>query len=372
MIEIKLHDVIANEDHKWYYCWDDTEGVFSLEFVQKLFENNPDEKDFKFNIHCPGGEVEEGLAIYDCLRTSGKNIYMNIEGSCHSMAVTLLLAAPKENRTANPNCVALIHQVQSWACGSVEELERAAAEARTLQDKIINIYSDRTGMSKEDLQAIMDEQKERTAQELLEWGFISRVNTYNTNIKKTNISKTQITMSKAKNLKQKASDFLNSLRNFVGEAVNYEFTDGDGNVLFTTEEEDDTLVVGETKASPDGVFTIADGRTITIEDGVVTAIEEPGSEGGEGGEGGDGGEGGEGGDENLQTENANLRTENADLKAKLVEATNLIKELRSNIKSDYVPGTRHNTQKPAQPKQKTASDYKAEIKKNRENRKQSK
>lgn len=77
MIEVKSHSVIANESNAWYYCWDGDEGVFSLEFVQKLFEDNPNETDFKFNIHCPGGEVEEGLAIYDCLRTSGRNIHMN-------------------------------------------------------------------------------------------------------------------------------------------------------------------------------------------------------------------------------------------------------------------------------------------------------
>ena len=80
MIEVKLHNPVANESRAWMYWWDGYEGVFSLEFVQSLFKNNPAETDFKFNIHCPGGEVQEGLAIYDCLRTSGKNIYMNIEG----------------------------------------------------------------------------------------------------------------------------------------------------------------------------------------------------------------------------------------------------------------------------------------------------
>ena len=57
MIEIKLHNPVANEANAWLYWWDGYEGVFSLEFVQKLFDDHPDEKDFKFNIHCPGGEV---------------------------------------------------------------------------------------------------------------------------------------------------------------------------------------------------------------------------------------------------------------------------------------------------------------------------
>lgn len=361
MIEIKLHTPIANEANSWFYEWDGHDGVFSLEFVQDLFEKNPDEKDFKFNIHCPGGEVEEGLAIYDCLRTSGRNIHMNIEGGCHSMAVTLLLAAPKENRTANPNALALIHQVQSYAYGSVEDIEKVASEARMLQNKMLDIYADRTGMDRAELEAIMNEQKERTAEELLQWGFISRINAYNTNLKP---SKNKRFMSKEtkKNLKQRATEFLNALLGSVGVGMNYEFTDPEGNVLFETEEETDALVEGETKASPDGVFTIADGRTVTIEGGVVTRVEEAS------------------GDEPEDTNNSateepaanqdveELRSENANLRNQLAEAANLIRDLRSEIKSNYEVPSRQNGAKRNQrqeQKPKTAEDYKKDLRENR-------
>lgn len=366
MIEIKLHNPVANEANAWLYWWDGYEGVFSLEFVQKMFEEHPDEKDFKFNIHCPGGEVEEGLAIYDCLRTSGRNIYMNIEGSCHSMAVTLLLAAPKENRTANPNCLALIHQVQGYAGGSVDDLEKAAEEARMLQNKMLDIYADRTGKDRAELEAIMNEQKERTAEELLEWGFISRINAYNTNIKPTQ-SKTKKIMSKeAKNLRQRATDFLNSLLGIVGVAMNYEFTDPDGNVVFTTEEESDALVEGETKASPDGTFVIADGRTVTIEGGVVTKVEEAS---GEEDDPEDQNSNTDQTPEDVQQELQNLRAENAALKAKVTESAAIIKELRSNIKSDYKVPARKGGAGKANAKTsdgpKTAEEIKKQIKENR-------
>lgn len=319
MIEVKLHSVIANESNAWYYCWDDDEGVFSLEFVQKLFENNPNETDFKFNIHCPGGEVEEGLAIYDCLRTSGRNIHMNIEGACHSMAVCLLLAAPKENRTANPNCRALIHKVWTDAYGgTADELEASAELCRSLQNSILDIYADRTGKPREELQRIMDEQKERTAQELLAWGFIGKINSYNTNLKKTT-NKQNFMAKEKKTLIDRINSCLNAARKFVeGVAVNYEFVSPEGEVLFTTEAEDDTLEVGMA-ASPDGEYTIADGRRVTISEGVITEITEP---------------------DGTETELENLRQENADLRAQLAEASNLLKEARSQIGSNYQPGTR--------------------------------
>ena len=376
MIEVKLHNPVANESRAWMYWWDGYEGVFSLEFVQSLFKNNPAETDFKFNIHCPGGEVQEGLAIYDCLRTSGKNIYMNIEGDCHSMAVALLLAAPKENRSANPNCTALIHKVYGCAySGTADELEAQAAETRMLQNKILDIYADRTDMSREELEAIMNKQIAHNASELLQWGFISKINSYNTNYQHTN----KIVMN-IKKLKEDAATLMNRIQSVLGgaAATNFEFVDADGAVLFTTEGESDALEVGMT-AAPDGTFTIADGRTVVIEGGKIVRIDEkPAEESNFEPKDADGNVlfTTEASDHDLEVgmkatpdgefelpdgriviivdgaiseiretaidteEVQNLRAENETLRNLLSEARNLISELKKNVKSDYVPGNR--------------------------------
>ena len=376
MIEVKLHNPVANESRAWMYWWDGYEGVFSLEFVQSLFKNNPAETDFKFNIHCPGGEVQEGLAIYDCLRTSGKNIYMNIEGDCHSMAVALLLAAPKENRSANPNCTALIHKVYGCAySGTADELEAQAAQTRMLQNKILDIYADRTDMSREELEAIMNKQIAHNASELLQWGFISKINSYNTNYQHTN----KIVMN-IKKLKEDAATLMNRIQSVLGgaAATNFEFVDADGAVLFKTEGESDALEVGMT-ASPDGTFTIADGRTVVIEGGKIVSIDEkPAEESNFEHKDADGNVlfTTEASDDDLEVgmkatpdgefelpdgriviivegviseiretaidteEVQNLRAENETLRNLLSEARNLISELKKNVKSDYVPGNR--------------------------------
>ena len=112
MIEINVYKPIDSEDifAAW---WGMEDCVFSADAVHRIFNENPSENEFKFNINCDGGSVHEGLRIYDVLRTSGKKIHANIEGGCHSMAIILLLAAPAENRSANRNARALIHKVRT-------------------------------------------------------------------------------------------------------------------------------------------------------------------------------------------------------------------------------------------------------------------
>ena len=213
MIEIKVHTLIAHTECAFLYSMDGEDGVFSLETVQRIFEEHPDEKDFRLNIHCQGGEIAEGLAIYDFLRTSGKNIYTNIEGACHSMAIVLLLAAPKENRTANPNSRALIHlPYLEWAGGTADELKKAEEMVRESQNAILDIYADRTELTREEAERIMAEEQFHSMDEMLKWGFIGKINSYNTNLSKTK----QKTMNA---LLDKITNFLASLKNEVNEAV---------------------------------------------------------------------------------------------------------------------------------------------------------
>ena len=325
MIEIKVHTLIAHTECAFLYSMDGEDGVFSLETVQRIFEEHPDEKDFHLNIHCQGGEIAEGLAIYDFLRTSGKNIYTNIEGACHSMAIVLLLAAPKENRTANPNSRALIHlPYLEWAGGTADELKKAEEMVRDSQNAILDIYADRTELTREEAERIMAEEQYHSMDEMLKWGFIGKINSYNTNLSKTK----QKTMNA---LLDKITNFLASLKNEVNSAAedvkNYIFYGEDGVELFRTEREDDHLEVGM-KAEPDGVYEIGE-RVIVIEGGVITEIRNKVED--------------DPRDEELNAlreQVANLTTQLEQANAQLTNATNLLTEAKAQIKSQGKIGNR--------------------------------
>lgn len=339
MVEIDIYKPIDRED-PWMSLWFGDDWVFSADNVHRAFDENPTEKDFRFNINCDGGSVSEGLRIYDVLRTSGKNIYMNIEGGCHSMAVCLLLAAAKENRTANPNCRALIHEVRACTCDNLtaDDAQALADEIRTEQEAILDIYVDRTGTDRQTLEELMKAERQLTAEQLKEYGFISKINVYTTNRKKHFKTKNFKEMAKTKKEVISAADnFMKKLKNLLSATVvNYDHKDADGNVLFTTEAEDDTLEVGMA-ASPDGEFELTDGRVVVITDGVIAEIREA-----------DGGEG-----EELE----NLRARVAALEGALTEAENVITDLRNQVGSTYNAKGRQTL-----PQGKTAPKTSAELK----------
>lgn len=335
MVEVKIYNDISNED--MLVLFGGKPEVFSAEKVKDIFAANPTEKDFRFNINCNGGSVREGFAIYDIMRTSGKNIYCNIDGACHSMAIILLLAAPVQNRTANPNATALIHDVRTYA-GDVTADTAAllATDLKRERERILNVYTERTELNKAMLEQIMLEEKERTTDELLMWGFISRINKYNTNKKTTDMNKK----------KRNFHDFVNTVGAFLrsSQTFNFAFTDIDGNVMFETEKEDESLAVGDV-ASPDGTFELPDGRIVTVEKNVITEIIEADA-----------------------TTIEELKNQIVNLTSRLERATKLLAEARTHIQNLSTTRSKYNV-KPREGisekgSKRTAAEIKNEIRRN--------
>lgn len=364
MLNIEVNLPIGTEsENRWMAIWGEDAVVFSLDTIKRIFDEHPDEKDVRFNFNCDGGVVSEGFAIYDYIRTSGRNIYTNIEGGCHSMAIVMLLAAPLEHRTAQRHAQSLIHCVRAdfYGTATAEELERYAEELKADEEKILDIYADRTGEDKETLRALMHEEKMRDTDFLIEHKFIGSVNAYNTNrrVNENNLlTKNAKTMAKkTEDVLTMASNCLSAIKNLLsGSAKNYDHTDADGNVLFSTDAEDATLEVGMT-ASPDGTFELPDGRTIIIADGVITEIREAQAQDTHT-------------DEEFNalteqvatlTEQVNTLTEqNGTLTNQLTEAANVITELHSQLTSNYKPSNTHRIAPVKKPEERTASQNEAE------------
>jgi len=347
MLEINIHKKIGakTEDDKFFEMIGFECEVFSYDDLRMLVDNTT-ETELKLNIRSSGGGVREAINMYDYLRQSGKTIYANIDGECHSSAIILLLSAPKENRTADANSRMLIHQVRGVIDGgfTTDELLLISNEIQTEETALLNIYADRTGTDIAILEALMKEEKERTASEMIQYGFISKTNIYNTNKKENKMSETK------KSLLTRLENFLAKNEAKAVEEVtteNYDHTAEDGTIIFTSESEN--IAVGM-PASPAGEFTTGDGKVVTVVEveGVtvivliaLSAEYMPAPD---------------------TTTIDDLTNELCTAKTNLVEAVNLVNELKNQVKSNFEPTSRLSTVNSSSNVVKTVADYKNEAK----------
>jgi len=120
-------------------------------------------------IMSPGGSVVEGLAIYDALRAAGKEIKTLAMGQAASIASIIFMAG--DVREVADNAEIMIHNAMVCAGGNKHELSGIIDTLENIDQKLIDIYTDRSGMTAEDVTELLDKETFMSADEAVNKGF---------------------------------------------------------------------------------------------------------------------------------------------------------------------------------------------------------
>lgn len=309
MAKLRIYNQIVNEEDKVFLQdWYGTDGVCYKDIPEFLDSMEDGDNEIDIKLHCPGGDCIEGWAIYDALRNSGKTISATIEGECSSMATIILLAAPKERRFGFENARMCIHNpavawLDLWSderltADEIKNLKaKLTAQEISLieeQNKILNLYVERTGADREELQSLMNEDKYVDMARAAKLGFIASTLVPNTDNKKKHKSSKSSKMAKEQiKIENRIVKKLLSMAGIAKiedvQILDQKITAADG-TEFTVEREDGDPQVGD-KAYPNGTYVLEDGTTIVVADEVIESItpaDNGESEGGDGNGEGDG------------------------------------------------------------------------------------
>lgn len=337
MAVLKIYNDIQTENEK-SICrfWGDAEGV-CFKDVDEFCESIPDDDNtIDVRLHCDGGSVVEGWGIYDRLRATGKEITCTVEGNAASMATVIMMAAPRERRRAYKSALICVHNpwVPGYALGDTltsSELEKAATDLKEMQEKMLNLYVERCECDREEMQALMDEDKYIGVERAKELGLIGEIIApasakkqglvfNNKNSKKMAKEKDEKVEVKASLLDRALAKL--GLKNIDELAKGMDLSTSDGQTL-TVEREEGEPQVGD-KASPDGTFVMPDGKTIIVKDGVISDIQ--------------------------TTSNGSDDEEGSELEKRVAKLENEVKELQEKLE------TSENARKQAEEMAKTQDD----------------
>ena len=327
MAKLRIYNQIVNEEDKVFLQdWYGTDGVCYKDIPEFLDSMEEGDNEIDIKLHCPGGDCIEGWAIYDALRNSGKTISATIEGECSSMATIILLAAPKERRFGFENARMCIHNpavawLDLWSderltADEIKNLKaKLTAQEISLieeQNKILNLYVERTGADREELQSLMNEDKYVDMARAAKLGFIASTLAPNTDNKKKHKSSKSSKMAKEQiKIENRIVKKLLSMAGIAKiedvQILDQKITAADG-TEFTVEREDGDPQVGD-KAYPNGTYVLEDGTTIVVADEVIESITPAGNGEGEGGDGNGEGDG----SNDLKAQVDNLTQQVADL-----------------------------------------------------------
>jgi len=253
------------------YIYGEVGKQVTLDTVLK--EINPKATSYEVHIHSPGGEVFEGYAIYNAIKNTGKPITVKIEGVCASIAT--LIAATGTQIIMNSKAQFMIHNPRVQIGGEAKDLRNAAGQLDRIKSQLIDSWVGRTNLSVEQLSDMYDHETWLTPEQAKEMGFVDEVQ---------EVLKAAASADIKKYYSMESNTILTAITNLSKQVAklfspkNATDTLEDGTIVVVPEDGDWTgqpITLEDGTPLPDGDYTLASGRMITVAAGAITTVTEP-------------------------------------------------------------------------------------------------
>jgi ATP-dependent Clp protease protease subunit len=124
-------------------------------------------------INSPGGDVFDGLAIYNQLKAHPARVVVDVDGLAASIASVIAMAGDEIRMAANS--MMMIHNPHGMAMGDAGEMQRVAALLQQVKGSLSDTYAARTGQTQAQLNDWMDAETWMSAETAVQHGFSDTV-----------------------------------------------------------------------------------------------------------------------------------------------------------------------------------------------------
>lgn len=177
----KPTSIVAKKDEDVYdmFIYDvigaDTFGGIGARQVADELKNVPDGSTINVRINSPGGDVFDGLAIYNLLsQKKGKKVCF-VDGLAASIASVIAMGGDKVVMASESEM--MIHEAWTMTAGNATELRSLADRLETSNANISAIYQRKTGQSAEKIAGLMAAETWMTPADALEMKFADEIMT---------------------------------------------------------------------------------------------------------------------------------------------------------------------------------------------------
>lgn len=173
-------DVTASGSFNWN-TWEWEESETSAKYMRDQLDTAADGADIEVHINSAGGEVAEGVTIYNLLKQKaqeGHKIIGYIDGMAYSVAMVIAMACSEIHMGLGTSM--LLHYPWMYCAGNAEELRNAADQLDALGESSLQLFLHRSAgkVSYEDLDEMMRKETMLDPETCLKYGFADVIDDY--------------------------------------------------------------------------------------------------------------------------------------------------------------------------------------------------
>lgn len=162
--ELVIHGDITS------YHWDDSE-TGSYDLAQEMANISTPKLTVRINSY--GGEVSQGLGIYNLLKSFKGEVVTINDGFACSAASVIFLAGSK--RVMPKSSLMMIHNAWTGVYGDSNDLRKAAEMLEKVTLPSVEIYKQCSNLSEQEIKKMLDDETWISADEALTYGFATHV-----------------------------------------------------------------------------------------------------------------------------------------------------------------------------------------------------
>lgn len=178
--------------------WGD--GVSAKSFSDELKKLPDSVKEITVRVNSPGGDVFDGVTIYNRLKQHSANVTVYIDGLAASIASIVALAGNEV--IASEGTLMMIHKPMAGIHGNANEMEEMITLLDEVEEQLVSIYRRKTNMDRSEIKALLSKETWMNAEEAKEMGFVDSIMAEDEEIKMAACSKdySKIPWMKGKNI----------------------------------------------------------------------------------------------------------------------------------------------------------------------------
>lgn len=145
--------------------------VSAYNLSKEIEELDVDNIDVYINSY--GGEVAEGLAIYNSLKRHKAKVRTVCDGMACSIASVIFMAG--DERIMNNASLLMVHNAWTYASGNATQLRKEADDLDIISDASVKAYMEHVNISEEELRTLLDKESWISSENALEYGFATAI-----------------------------------------------------------------------------------------------------------------------------------------------------------------------------------------------------
>lgn len=165
--ELYIYDAIGES------FWGDS--ISAKQFTEMLNKVDPKTKILNVRINSPGGDVFDGISIYNLLQSKKKTMKVNtyVDGLAASIASIIALAG--DEIIMGQGALMMIHKPMAGVYGNSDDLDRMINRLDDVEEQLVSIYAKKTGKPRAELRAMLSAETWMDEHQTLENGFSTKI-----------------------------------------------------------------------------------------------------------------------------------------------------------------------------------------------------